>query len=351
MYNKELEELIESILADGVITNKEREVLRKRAVDSGVDPDEVMVIVEGRLAKSKNKATHGPVKYGNVNKCPNCGATVVAGLAVCRECGYAFSNVVTNSSISKLQDRLEKFHIVDCRDNIKKMEIITNFAVPNTKGDLLDFLSWLKPMANVNGPKNATDSLNQADLSYGYWILYSNCINKARVSFAGDKDFEQYFSFFDEQIKKSKTLVSRFKRLNVLVKLILIYAAACGALFVGCTINNIITGPSTEDIRSIRNQFDMAISKIESDTTNTQIDVDFEVADDAFMKILSELNFESDKECKELVMAYLEHYRTDQAERIMKAFKKEVGSTTWEESSTYAAAKNWYEIRNKDFDI
>ena len=31
MYSKELEELIDSVLADGVITDQERAVLRKRA--------------------------------------------------------------------------------------------------------------------------------------------------------------------------------------------------------------------------------------------------------------------------------------------------------------------------------
>ena len=35
MYSKELEELIDSVLADGVITDQERTVLRKRALACG----------------------------------------------------------------------------------------------------------------------------------------------------------------------------------------------------------------------------------------------------------------------------------------------------------------------------
>ena len=53
MYSKELEELIDSVLADGVVTDQERAVLRKRALACGEDPDEVMIVVDGRLAKMK----------------------------------------------------------------------------------------------------------------------------------------------------------------------------------------------------------------------------------------------------------------------------------------------------------
>lgn len=46
-------------------------------------------------------------KMGNVVKCPSCGAQVVGGSAVCPECGYAFTNVKANSSIERLQEKLD----------------------------------------------------------------------------------------------------------------------------------------------------------------------------------------------------------------------------------------------------
>ena len=55
MYSKELEELIEGALADGVITDKERAVLHKKAESEGVDPDEPDMVLDGRLAKKKIK--------------------------------------------------------------------------------------------------------------------------------------------------------------------------------------------------------------------------------------------------------------------------------------------------------
>ena len=75
MFSKELEEVIEAALADGVLTDKERAVLHKRAQAEGVDLDELDIVIDGRLAKMKRQedwlrpappkeATNQ--KYGNV---------------------------------------------------------------------------------------------------------------------------------------------------------------------------------------------------------------------------------------------------------------------------------------------
>ena len=55
MFSKELEEVIEAALADGALTDKERAVLHKRAQAEGVDPDELDIVIDGRLAKMKRQ--------------------------------------------------------------------------------------------------------------------------------------------------------------------------------------------------------------------------------------------------------------------------------------------------------
>ncbi len=52
MYSEQLEQLIKSVIADGVITDKERTVLHKKAKAEGIDVDEIDVYVEGLIAKS-----------------------------------------------------------------------------------------------------------------------------------------------------------------------------------------------------------------------------------------------------------------------------------------------------------
>jgi hypothetical protein len=49
MYSEKLEKLIEHMLADGVLTEKEKQVLMKAAEAEGIDLDEFEVVLEARL--------------------------------------------------------------------------------------------------------------------------------------------------------------------------------------------------------------------------------------------------------------------------------------------------------------
>ena len=55
MYNEKLEALITAALADGVLTDKEKEILFKKAEAMGIDHDEFELVLEGRLAKRKKE--------------------------------------------------------------------------------------------------------------------------------------------------------------------------------------------------------------------------------------------------------------------------------------------------------
>ena len=265
MFSKELEEFIEAALADGVLTDKERAVLYKRAQAEGVDSDELDVIVEGRLAKMKKQEDWlrptppqnlTNLKYGNVIKCPNCGAEVLGGSAVCTECGYTFSNVAANSSVERLQDKLDEFNrrqenradnrsvLGGLAHNIgkaygmdgtskHKMDIISTFPVPNTRADLLEFLTMLQSKAKSTGPRNGQNFSKEENLSYAYWLLYTNCINKAKLSFKNDKDFEPYFALYEKELQKTKGVIGWLKcnpKSTLLIIIIIFYIAFFGLI-------------------------------------------------------------------------------------------------------------------------
>lgn len=160
MFSKELEEIIEAALADGVITDKERAVLHKRATLEGVDPDELDVVIEGRLAKTKKQEDWlrptppqnlANEKHGNVVKCPSCGAQVDRTKAICPECGYAFTNVSVTRSLKYLFKKIEK------ADDVKERSvIIANAPIPTSKEDILEFLSAAVPNATIVNPITGT---------------------------------------------------------------------------------------------------------------------------------------------------------------------------------------------------
>lgn len=240
MYSEQLEAIIDASLADGMLTEKEREVLHKRAALEGVDADELDVVIDGRLAKMKKQEDWlRPTppknleneKLGNVVKCPSCGAQIVSGLAVCPECGYAFTNIAANSSVERLQEKLDEFNRRQeirsdnssvLRSTFKraygydetckhKMDVISTFPVPNTRGDLLEFLTMLRHRAVSTGPRNGMTLLKEEDLGYAYWLLYTNCINKAKISFSNDPDFEPYYADYEEKLEKTKGIIGYLK--------------------------------------------------------------------------------------------------------------------------------------------
>lgn len=55
MYNEKLEALITAALADGVLTDKEKQILFKKAEAMGIDLDEFELVLDGRLAKRKKE--------------------------------------------------------------------------------------------------------------------------------------------------------------------------------------------------------------------------------------------------------------------------------------------------------
>lgn len=185
MYSKELEELIDSVLADGVITDQERTVLRKRALACGEDPDEVMIVVDGRLAKMKKGASPAipaTEKRGNIVKCPNCGAPIEAGAVKCKECGYVFTNVKANNTAKEfaimLEQRIQKVRYDGDKTNINKVnEFIKNYPLPTGKEDLLEFI------ASLDARRRSKSNYQEA-----YNAKYQECVTKAKTLFAGDSD-------------------------------------------------------------------------------------------------------------------------------------------------------------------
>ena len=184
MYNEKLEALITAALADGVLTEKEKQILFKKAEAMGIDLDEFEMVLDARLvelkkkeakanqqyqlemekAKSAQPSAPKSEKYGDVRKCPACGAIVPSMAAKCPECGYEFTNVEANSSTRLLMQKIDEIQAqyaeltanVDNKDestirtrgyqvkrqlNDRTAQLIQNFPIPNTREDLIEFLT------------------------------------------------------------------------------------------------------------------------------------------------------------------------------------------------------------------
>lgn len=258
MFSKELESLIQATLQDGLLTEQEKAVLIRRAQNEGVDLDELDIYIQSLLQKrhqeeaEKEAEEDRASKIGDVRRCPNCGAQVMPGSASCDNCGYAFNNIKASSSVEKLQKRLDDYNmsqidrvereenkggnILDVytstlnkaitRGNVTrakaKMDIISMFPVPIARQDLLEMLTMTKMMANSTGPKNGVNLQDEENLSYAYWLLFSNCINKAKISFSNDSAFTPYIQFYDEQINRTKGFAGFFRTMSPISRFLII---------------------------------------------------------------------------------------------------------------------------------
>lgn len=207
MYNGQLEELIEAALTDGVLTEKEKQVLFKKAESLGIDLDEFEMVLDSRLQKMQQqqkstKTSSAPQsgKVGQVRKCPACGAMVGAMDSSCKECGFEFIGVENTSSVRILTEKIDEIiqkyanktkssdddNFAYERHNEIKSTIL-NFPIPSNKNDLLEFILYLNK-------KNEYDCADK----------YNECLDKARILYGNDPLFQRFFNEAEKE-RRQKT--------------------------------------------------------------------------------------------------------------------------------------------------
>lgn len=181
-----LNRLISAAVADGEISDMERQVLIRNAQEEGVAMDEFVMILEARLYEqrevllarqkemehkhqmekasvmaeaAKAAAAVAPPKENKLSKCPNCGAPIKALATSCPDCGYEYNSHTNeeNSAWERLNRMLNDVDNERAKGLIggylsllgqgnstpekieKKKRIITNFPIPSDKRSILDF--------------------------------------------------------------------------------------------------------------------------------------------------------------------------------------------------------------------
>ena len=220
MYNEQIENLINLALADGELTEKEKQILFKKAEAAGIDLDEFEMVLDAKLfekqqtvkAAAPSVAAPRSDKFGDVKKCPACGAIAQSFQTKCSDCSHEFSNIGANVSIGKLfemlnaceNDRKEEGNSITGAfgslmakglgqgDKVteKKKSIISGFPIPNTKDDILEFLSTAIPNAKQKGnfmTKQNPENKSHNDLDPTWFSKCEQIVMKAKFSMKDDK--------------------------------------------------------------------------------------------------------------------------------------------------------------------
>lgn len=150
------------------------------------------------------RAKRTTVYDGELHKCPNCGELLKSFTTVCPTCGYELRSVKTNSPVETLAKKIEQASSLD-----EKIELITNFYIPNTKEDIYDF--FILAVSNLEDKSYDTDDAWRAKLEQAY--------HKAKLSFGNTSEFEYleklYTRIRKEVNKRERGMAAIFRRNKV----------------------------------------------------------------------------------------------------------------------------------------
>jgi len=239
IMNPEIENLIEMSLADGVVTEKERAIIIRKAEALGEDKDEIEMILDAKIAlmekeqiKIQHTTSSNSNKEGKIKKCPSCGAPAKSMDIICSECGHEYRNKEANKSIQNLIEKLNvednNHYKLNLHRAKKKANIITQFPIPQNKEDILEFMSYGIPILDSTGIE---DCLAEA------WLTkVQQAIIKAKMTTKGSVDIElinEYEKKVERIIKKRKNGVTLSYFLIPIVSLSMLYlvVSAIASLF------------------------------------------------------------------------------------------------------------------------
>ena len=116
MYNEQIENLINLALTDGELTEKEKQILFKKAEAAGIDLDEFEMVLESKLFEKQKSMKHEKTettaapksdKFGDVRKCPACASVLQSFQTKCDDCGHEFRNIEAVGSSQNLFNLLQ----------------------------------------------------------------------------------------------------------------------------------------------------------------------------------------------------------------------------------------------------
>jgi hypothetical protein len=209
MYNDALENLITLALIDGELTIKEREILCKKATDSGIDLDEFEMVLDARLFEKQQTKIHEQI------------------LSKINQPSEKINSENNSYSISTLIEKLKSIEIEEKNESLsingllgsffkrdqnstysklieKKKSIISEFPLPNSKSQILDFLKVASLHTEKKGNFAKGDPVEIKSYNDLVSTWHSKCdqlIKQSIVIFKNDDEAMEKLNFYAKFLK------------------------------------------------------------------------------------------------------------------------------------------------------
>ena len=378
MYNEKLEALITAALADGVLTEKEKQILFKKAEAMGIDLDEFEMVLDARLvelkkkeakanqqyqlemekAKSAQPSAPKSEKYGDVRKCPACGAIVPSMAAKCPECGYEFTNVEANSSTRLLMQKIDEIQAqyaeltanVDNKDestirtrgyqvkrqlNDRTAQLIQNFPIPNTREDLIEFLTLC-----IGNSKADSIMLDGNDPVTPAWRKkLQQVIAKVKVALPNDQQAQELIEEYEGKRENSK---KKGKKIAIGI-VVLIVVACLIALLVPKEMS------PKEQVKALSEQVVEMVNKGDLDGAKTSLN-NVTIPEEFQKEGTSYVTEQYDAMYLSLINAYIKKGDLDAAEEVGSIFSSKINNDmSWQDATCYKTLKKVFKENKREF--
>lgn len=243
-FSPRLNKLITAAVADGEISDLERQVLIRTAQEEGVAMDEFVIVLEARLFEQRRRLSSQEEEKrhrtetlkaqqqvaekaevispppapstGKPTKCPHCGAPVKSLATACPECGHDYmDNLSEYSPSERLSMQLQKVdnektksliggylslfgYDSDSPEKIsKKKNIIKNFPIPSDKRNMLDLFITCATQSH----SGFFDAENRNHLESAYKVKAQQILMKARIVMKDDPKLIEEIETLAKQYK------------------------------------------------------------------------------------------------------------------------------------------------------
>lgn len=154
-------------------------------------PDEAKFCAECGTAviatPNSNSHLRKTVYDGYLHKCPKCGEHLNAFATICPVCNYELRDVQATSCVHELSQKLEH---TDSEE--QKIELISNFYIPNTKEDIYEF--FILAYSNITAGGYGIDAWS---------VKLEQTYLKAKLAFGNNNELSISKNYIQKSIGKS----------------------------------------------------------------------------------------------------------------------------------------------------
>lgn len=226
--HQDIEKLINLAKEGGELTDKQKEIILRKAEKLGEDVDEIEMILETTFSSHSN-VEHTQEKR---TRCPNCGAIISDTLLQCPECGYilqkenvassearewiasfqkALLNATNSSSASKRNTIDSLLQSEERAIHDRKLNVINTFTMPVTKEGLSQMLEF----SYSNYISTDTSDWMGKDIKKAWYGRYTQAYNALQRIATDDASIKSLLEQYSLRLKKEKRKISHDTKVSI----------------------------------------------------------------------------------------------------------------------------------------